>query len=1569
MAQRTAPGRPPAAAGGVGRAQKSGVWASFVGARMHRTSHSLQSGPLVSGATGAGADGASGAPLKDPTLRARAATDDAATTPKAAMPSELRDGLWGRAMVFMSFSAPVQGRHPTVRCHVSPAPRYRDAAAEVSARYRGYPVGIDGACAGFQIRAMGIGLLGPLQIDGSDVGLGRRDRVVLAVLAVAGGEPVSTDRISDALWGATPPASAAKVVQGCVVRLRRLLGHDAVVTTAQGYRLDLGPDQLDTERFERGVARARELLAAGELDRAGFIAEEARRWWRGPPLADLESWSLADGHRAHLEELRLQVEEIAVEAQLRSARSPEVLARARELAQAAPLREHRWVLLARAQYQSANQATALATLREVRVRLQDELGLDPGPELVALEQAILNQDPSLHVDERDPEVQTCPYRGLAAYDADDADLFFGRAADVAACLATLRGAASLSVVGPSGSGKSSLLRAGVTAALRAEGRRVEVLVPGARLERTSSRLPRASSHTVVVIDQFEEVFTVGRAEERRAFVEALRRFRQSGGWLALGLRADRLADLAAYPWLAREVEAGLHLLAAPEESAIREIVEAPAHQAGLRVEPGLVELLVHETAGEPGALPLLSHCLLETWGRREGRTLTVAGYRAVGGISGAVRQSAEGVYAALPPSQRRLLRELLLRLVGPGDHGGVVRHRAPLHTVAFDREHTELVDRLVASRLVTVTDGQAEIAHEALAQAWPRLRTWLDEDVEGVRIQHHLTDTAEGWDRLGRPASELYRGVRLAQAGAWVRAKSPRLSATESDFLRAAQRQWKEEQRSVQEQSRRQARDIRRLRVTLTASAVLLVLALVAGFTALRQAQTARDSALTSEARRLGAAALATSEPSLSLLLAVAGHRLDAGPSTLSNLQAAIAARPALVRSYFLGDEDLGRLDVAPGGRSLLVQDVTNRVWRLDVGTAELGGPLEGRSTLSRWVQSGWPVEHSPEGDLAVVGPQNLDPRAVLLVDPDTLEPLDAQLGGLPQRPTRASDVAFSADGRYVAAALQYFDRVTRSGLPVDAEVRVWDLRRRGQPVLVARTPAEVSQYVALSPDGDRLYTSLPVRTYDIDGGQIEDRAGGGHWLGLEIDPAGRLLAHPDPNGDGVVLRSAATLEVLARLGSRGDTRVLRFSHDGRLLASASTEGTTTVWDVARGVRRQVLPTEDPAVLGLGFSPDDAVLYTAGHSGTVRVWDLRGDRRFVQRLVGVPAVGVTAGAGLAAPTGESVAYIEAWPFADKAPWVRFLDLGSGSLGPRTPLTPASGLESGLAWSPDGTAFAVADREGVVQVLDPRSGRVRRQRDLGVPWLSGLDFTPSGRRLVYGSQDGPVGVVDARTLRGGPPAVDLGTEVCCVAAAAGSLAVVVLGGRDHESEYRVPTTGWALVDLAEGRVVHRQDAPLDQALTLDVSPDGERVVFGGQEGRLSVHEVDSGRVILPATPGHEGAVLSVDFSPDGRRIVTGGVDGTVRLWSGTIGAPVGAAALSRTDSTTAWFDPDSSDVLITTHGTGVHVWPTDSRSAVQHACAAAGRDLSRAEWQRHIAGHTFRTTCSDVEQEDPGTDAQ
>jgi DNA-binding SARP family transcriptional activator len=231
---------------------------------------------------------------------------------------------------------------------------------------------------------MHIRVLGPLDVGAGGAPSGRRDRLVLEVLVMRSGHAVHGDQFVDALWGETAPDSAAKVVQGCISRLRRLLGRDAIVTATHGYRLDVPAEDIDARRFESFISRARGMLAVGEPERTEFLAGQALGLWRGPAYAELEEWEPGRIEGDRLNELRLEAEELRVDACLRTGRFRDVLADAQSMVREAPMRERRWGLLALAHYQAGNQGEALRIIRHVRALLADRLGLDPSPELDAL---------------------------------------------------------------------------------------------------------------------------------------------------------------------------------------------------------------------------------------------------------------------------------------------------------------------------------------------------------------------------------------------------------------------------------------------------------------------------------------------------------------------------------------------------------------------------------------------------------------------------------------------------------------------------------------------------------------------------------------------------------------------------------------------------------------------------------------------------------------------------------------------------------------------------------------------------------------------------------------------------------------------------------------------------------------------------------------------------------------------------------------------------------------------------------------------------------------------------------
>ena len=1398
---------------------------------------------------------------------------------------------------------------------------------------------------------MGIAVLGPLTWDGS-ASLSPRDRVVLEVLATHPGHPVAPDRIVDALWGDTPPATASKVLQGCIARLRKVMGKESIETSTQGYALTLPSDEIDSMQFERLATRGRELLTLGEIDRSAYLLTQALSLWRGDAFADVESWPPAADEARRLGELRLEVEELRVDAHLRAGRHDEVLAEAQALVRAAPLRERRWALLALAQYRSGAQGEALRTIHQLKSVLARQLGIDAGHEVMALEQAILRQDPSLlSAPALAPSAANCPWQGLKPYGEGDADRFFGRETDVDACLEILRRTSLLVLVGPSGCGKSSLLHAGVAATLRGRGRPVVSITPSTHPMQAITALGRARPETVLLVDQFEEVFSLcADLNERQEFMQALTA-EAAARTLVLALRADHLADIASNPAFSRLVERGLYLVGGLEERDLRQAIEGPARQAGLAIEPGLVEVLLREVKDDPGALPLLSHALLETWKRREGNTLTVAGYHASGGIHDAVAQSAERLYARIAAEQRHLLRDLVLRLVSPGSQGEPVRSRVPRRLIANDTEHDRLIELLVGARLVTSDDGVLEITHEALARAWPRLRGWLDDDVEGQRMLHHLSSSADAWDSLGRPGSELYRGIRLARVLDWQRRSRTALTETEREFLDLSRRTMEAEERTVVERARTQARLIRRLRGVLAGAAILLVVALVAGLLAVGQAEKARTNAddaaaaqKRSDAQAAGARALVTDDIDTSMLLAVAGVRMDDSPATRSSLLASLGKHPELIASMPMVGRPVMFFDVSPDGHTVATYDRAHRVRLYKIDSGQLLREFQaGADEYLNWISGD--INFSPDG--STLATMNAAPteQPVVLLDADTLEPLAAQPGGFRSWRWVTQDLAYSGDGRVLAATLSQMQGTGATTAMTSSWAVVWESGNPRRPVRRIPLADNPGQAVALSPDGRFLYTTLPLIRHDLETGSSLAMGYGREIERLDMSPDGTLLAGSTP--ESVVLLDARTGDVRRELPTGSNPGwMVTFSDDGRLLATIGTgDQEALVWVVATGELQARLPLAASADMA-GFSPDGSTLYTAEGDTSLRQWDLDGSRRFLAQLARPTPFGWGEGV-VVAPGGSHVAY-------QLPESVTFLDVRAGKLGRALGRQAGSTGVRGV-WDPHGGRYALPTGDWVT-IWDASTDDVLIQGRPAESDVTGIDFSTDGTRLAIADVSGAVVMVDPGTLEPLGVPVRLGDVPCAVSLGPDNRTVFVATGPPKSAWefWRVPCPDWVLVDLESGSVL--DNGTMEGGIgRLDFSPAGDRVAVE-VSGALVELDLQTGQPVRPPVAAHDGTVLSLTYSPDGGLILTAGKDASAALWDAGTGRLIARVVTPHLLSIAQFLD-DGRSVLVADEYEGtVHRWDTRPDYAVEFACRLVGRDFTRAEWAEQFGDRTFQETC-------------
>src|SRR4051794_7615800 len=348
----------------------------------------------------------------------------------------------------------------------------------------------------------------------------------------------------------------------------------------------------------------------------------------------------------------------------------------------------------------------------------------------------------------------------------------------------------------------------------------------------------------------------------------------------------------------------------------RRAIVQPALRVGATIEPELVDDLVAEVLGEPGALPLLSTTLVELWDRREGRVLRRAAALATGGVQGAVARLADDVYEGFTPDQQSVARGVLLRLTGPGIGDSVVRRRVPLSE--FDSGSDEVrrvLDVLADRRLVTVSDGTVEVAHEALLREWPRLQAWLEEDREGRRLRAHLAVAAQEWGAAAHEPRELYRGARLSAALDWTTHHTAELNEVEREFITASRT-------TSQAELVRQKRQNRRLRGLLVGVVGVLVLALIAGGLALVQRHSAQTKAREALAGQLGAEAVSAPRIDQAMLLARQAVSLDNSNQTGGTLLATLLRSPAVRDTFTMPlDSRPQQISLSPDGHTIAVTD------------------------------------------------------------------------------------------------------------------------------------------------------------------------------------------------------------------------------------------------------------------------------------------------------------------------------------------------------------------------------------------------------------------------------------------------------------------------------------------------------------------------------------------------------------------------------------------------------------------------------------------------------------------------
>jgi WD40 repeat protein/DNA-binding SARP family transcriptional activator len=1394
-------------------------------------------------------------------------------------------------------------------------------------------------------------VLGPLavRVDGAPVAVGGpKQRALLALLLLSANRVVSRERLIGELFAEQSLNSADHALRNQVSRLRKALGPVAseeprLVARAPGYLLRVEPGELDLEHFERFVAAGREALATGDPAAAAGSLRAAEGLWEGRPLADLEFEPFARVEVERLEELRLAAVEERIDAELALGRQLVLVSELEALSAEHPYRERFRAQLMLALYRCGRQAEGLEVYRRTRALLNEELGLEPGVELQELERAILVQDPALNVvvevrGNPAPLREVCPFKGLAPFEAADAEFFFGRERLIEELAARLADAPLLAVVGPSGSGKSSLLRAGLLPAL---GRECVLLRPSERAAaEVAGALERVppGQRLVLAVDQFEELFAASVAEhERRAFVDAL----AEAAWdperralILLALRADFFGHLAPYVELADLVGPNHVLLGPMSPGELRRAIEKPAQRTGLDVEPALVDALVDDVAGEAGGLPLLSTALLDLWRERDGQSLTLAAYERTGGVRGAVGRHAEAAFRSLDGNEQKVARRILLRLVAGGDGDALTRRRVTREELGTDEDErvARVLSALVDRRLLVADDETVELVHEALLERWPRLGDWVEDDAQGRRLHRHLTQAASEWEAAERDPSELYRGARLAATLEWADA------ARDDAGLNRLEREFLEESRTAF------ARANRRLRALLALAVLLLVAAIVAGAVALVARGSARRQATAAIAQRLGAQALVEPRLDRALLLAREGVNLNDSVATRSNLLAALLRSTAALAVLHGGGTRVLDDALSHDGRTLAVRSQDGSVTFFATRTLrEVGPRFKASGQISYFGAIVRPVRalaYSPDGRTLAVGDSDGFHATLFLVDTRSHR---ARASVTSRTNAVTADVAFASGGRTVVTG----EAVSgRNGPP--AEVLVSRSASDGRALNWSK-PIAAGRLIGFTDRGRfLLVTSGETRSYLLDSRTFA-RVRTFHVSGAAaLSPAGDTAAFGQDDGSVKLVDLHTGAERPMQRRAAGRVIALAFSADGKVLATASDDGSVDVWDVPAQSLRETFAGHAAAALGLLFSPDTRTLYSGSSDGSVIVWDVRGERRLGRPFrfdpVAEPAAGVhtpVQNASTAVAVSPASSLFATSPAPGRVTIWRAHDQAViGELR-----GPCGNIQS-LAFSHDGQLVAATGdaRETVVWNVATR-WVVKLLGPAGPMGASGVNFSPDDKLLATGGIDGMVHIYDLRTgksvgsVQGNGSLQDLdfspdGKRL----AAAGLVGDIAI---------------WNVARRTLERTIHHDDA----IFSIRFSPDGKEIATGDLPGNVDFWDPVTGRQVGRTLGGQNGDVLSVAFNPSGTEVITTSKDGKLRLWDLASGKLVGEPLPGADTRGAGTFLPNGEQVIaVFASGTGV-VWNVDPAAWKAQACHVAHRNLTPAEWRDFLPERSYRHVCT------------
>lgn len=1163
-----------------------------------------------------------------------------------------------------------------------------------------------------------------------------------------------------------------------------------------------------------------------------------------------------------------------------------------------------------------------------------------------------------------------PYKGLRAFQEADADDFYGRDDLIESLIAQMQDdsvqSRFLAIVGPSGSGKSSVVKAGLIPRLRKgavdgsdqwyfvdkmPGRypmeeleaallRIAVNPPASLLqqmnedERGLARavkrvLPDDGSELVIVIDQFEEIFTqMDSEDDRRFFLNSIQEAMNDSSSrlrIIVTLRADFYDRPLSYPDFGQLMRECTTIVLPLTSQQLRTAIVIPAELNHLELEGGLIEAIIADVAGEPGALPLLQYAMTELYERRDGRWLTVDAYNDIGGAMGALTRRATDIYNDLDEPHQALVRQMFLRLVTLGEGTEDTRRRvfvSELLSLDFDTESIQnIIDKFGKYRLLTLDrdaitrNPTVEVAHEALIRQWQLLRQWLDTNREGLRVQRRVATATTEWQNMGRDQSFLASGMRLHQFDEWLASTELATTESERDYITESMQEHtrqeeekrlrKEHEEALEQKSKNR---LRQLLTVMTVAAVLSVGLMVVAVTQSTIATQAQNEAITQaqiastqqsiastnaeQAQSLAFAssaqlALGSDNTDLAILLALEANQYAPSSQTLRTLAEAGYAPGTL--HVLEHNTRVNTVVYSPDGTTLLTgdQDAVMRLWSVDSG--ELLREFSGHTD---WI---WDIAYSPDGTTAVTASADGTLKLWDLESGDEIRTFEGHTDEV-----RGAD--FRADGSQILSGSD------------DMSMILWDAQT-GEAVTTFTDGLSEIYDVAISSSGVTALSGFAdgrIVLWNVNTGQsllTYDASVGGHtdevWsVQYTADETGFLSTSQDSLVMFWRFEAGAPVQVFEGHSSR--VTEAQFSSDGKRIVSGSEDNSVIIWDVATGAQLQRFLGHTFLIYNIAYNPVREQVASASWDSTVRIWDLNHGaiiRQFnsnadLAHQGTINHIDISHDGTLAVTAGDD-ARLVLWDIATGEPIREFVGhqeaVNAVEFSPDDTLIASAGDDDVLAlwdvatgeftalfeghsddvwdvaYSPDGTMLASASRDNTVFLWDTETGESIKRLFGHTFRVSGVDFNPDSTQVVSSSFDNTIITWDIAT----------GEQISTFEGHTDWILDVAFSPDGHTIASSAADNTIILWDVENNIRLRTYEGHTAQVISVVYSPDGSQLLSGGSDNTVILWDIATGDEIQRFT-GHIDEIQSLAFTPDGKSFASVAGDGEAKLWGLRLG---------------------------------------------------------------------------------------